>query len=393
MDFDAPTASRQPGSIDHLIGMLYDAAVDATRWRDLLASLARHFDAFAGDFIHYDMEDNRFSIHVRHGLDHVSTDVVARFQELAPEDPRFLAIRRQFASRPAALALHCRMMVTDEELHASRVYKEALLPAGIEYVLAAHIWHGPKLTSISAMRGPHGAAFGERERAEMGRLVPHLQRAVAIQRRLAELDFAARLSLDALDKVPSAIIVVDGLLRVHAANAAARRLLDRQDGLLVRDRALIVEDRRVHADLRSAVFAAVDGARDGKRALAADFSVRRARADGPLSIRLGTLWGNHLKFGLAPLAEPMAVLFVADPSEPIRPSPAAVRSFFGLTEAEADLVVAIASGSTLKVAAAALGRSVETCRTQLKSAFLKTGTARQADLVRLVLSTPSWVDP
>jgi DNA-binding CsgD family transcriptional regulator len=268
-----------------------------------------------------------------------------------------------------------------------------LRPAGIEYFVASHVFHDGKLTSMSVMRGPDDPVFTDREVSEMSRLVPHLQRAVAIQRRLAELDFGARMSLEALDKLPVGLLVVDATLGIRAANAPARRLLDAQDGLLSRERRLIVEDRRVHAELLAAVGAVIAGARDGREIPARSLSVRRARAEGALSIRLGTLWGNHLKFGLPPLAEPLAVLFVADPSEPLRPSPEAIRAFFGLTEAEAELAAALAAGRTLKGAAADLGRATETCRSQLKSAFQKTGTSRQADLIRLVLTSPSWIDP
>ena len=380
-------------SVDDLIGLLYDSAADAAKWNDLLRALAGHFRSFGSDLIHFDLDDNRFSMHLRHGFDHVPPSLVARFQELIPEDVRFLALRRRYGQRPAVVTVHCRMLVTDEELWACRCYREALQPAGIEYTLASHVIDGARLTTLAVMRGPSDPVFTETDHAEFHRLVPHLQRAVAIQRRLAELDFAARSSLDALDRIPTGIVVVDAELRVQAANAAARRLLDRQDGLLVREGRLIVEDRPVHAAMRAAVAAAIDGARDGRSPPERAFAIGGGRRSAAVSVRLGSLWGNHLKFGLAPLAEPLAVLFVAVPGEALRPSAAAIRVFLDLTEAEASLAAALAAGATLKDAACDLGRSQETCRSQLKSIFLKTGTARQADLVRHILSTPSWVDP
>lgn len=388
-----PAAPAAPTSIDGIVGLIYDAAIDATRWRDVLEMLARHFAGFAVDFIHFDTEDRRFAMHVRYGLDDVAEDLVARFQALVPEDPRFIELNRRYLHRPRAGAWHCRMLVTDDMLRGSRIYREVLRPAGIEYVMASHVCQEGVLTSVSVMRGPDDRVFTEREASEMSRLVPHLQRAVAIQRRLVELDFGARMSLEALDKVPIGLVVVDSTLNALAANAPARRLLDAQDGLIVRERRLIVEDRRVHAELLAAARAVIEDAREGKERVDRFFSIRRARADRHLSIRLGTLWGNHLKFGLPPLAEPLAVLFISDPAEPPRPSTEAIRAFFGLTEAEAQLAAALAAGRTLKAAAADLGRAMETCRSQLKGAFQKTGTVRQADLIRLILSSPSWIDP
>ena len=53
---------------------------------------------------------------------------------------------------------------------------------------------------------------------------------------------------------------------------------------------------------------------------------------------------------------------------------------FNLTRAEAGLVVHLATGISLKSSAKALGVGYETVRRHLKSAFLKTGTHRQAEL-------------
>jgi DNA-binding CsgD family transcriptional regulator len=54
---------------------------------------------------------------------------------------------------------------------------------------------------------------------------------------------------------------------------------------------------------------------------------------------------------------------------------------FHLSHAEARLVVHLVQGTSLKSSAKALGVKYGTVRTYLKSAFLKTGTHRQAELV------------
>ena len=52
---------------------------------------------------------------------------------------------------------------------------------------------------------------------------------------------------------------------------------------------------------------------------------------------------------------------------------------FHLTHAEARLVVHLVAGASLRSCAMALGIKYETARSYLKSAFLKTGTHRQAE--------------
>jgi DNA-binding CsgD family transcriptional regulator len=67
------------------------------------------------------------------------------------------------------------------------------------------------------------------------------------------------------------------------------------------------------------------------------------------------------------------------------PSPGSdlLRAAYGLTRAEARLAHALAEGASVGGAARRFAVSAETARSQLKAIFAKTGTGRQADLVRL----------
>jgi DNA-binding CsgD family transcriptional regulator len=67
------------------------------------------------------------------------------------------------------------------------------------------------------------------------------------------------------------------------------------------------------------------------------------------------------------------------------PQTAFIKNRFGLTPAEARLVLRLVSGDSLRSAAKALGVQYETVRTHLKSIFQKTETRRQAELVILVI--------
>jgi len=67
------------------------------------------------------------------------------------------------------------------------------------------------------------------------------------------------------------------------------------------------------------------------------------------------------------------------------PQTAFLKNRFGLTPAEARLVLRLMAGDSLRAAAKALDIQYETVRTHLKSIFQKTGTCRQAELVIVVV--------
>jgi len=88
----------------------------------------------------------------------------------------------------------------------------------------------------------------------------------------------------------------------------------------------------------------------------------------------------------APMVPPehRVALHIVPVSEP-GPFPAPVlQSLYGLTPSEARLAHALATRRNLTRAASDAGLTVTTARSYLKRVFLKTGTSRQAQLVRLL---------
>lgn len=81
------------------------------------------------------------------------------------------------------------------------------------------------------------------------------------------------------------------------------------------------------------------------------------------------------------------VIALSNAREPQELSPAAIASLFHLTPAEARLASALCQGISLDGYAQTRGLSVGTVRVQAKQIMAKTHTTRQADLVRLMLSS------
>jgi DNA-binding NarL/FixJ family response regulator len=65
-----------------------------------------------------------------------------------------------------------------------------------------------------------------------------------------------------------------------------------------------------------------------------------------------------------------------------------LRQLYGLSPAEARLALELTSGKSLEAAASRFCITTATARTQLRRLFAKTGTGRQADLIREILSGP-----
>ena len=88
--------------------------------------------------------------------------------------------------------------------------------------------------------------------------------------------------------------------------------------------------------------------------------------------------GRHADFELG------AVILLRDPEHVQVPPKRVMRDMFGLTVAEADVAVALASGHTLKEIARLRTCSLNTVRTLVSRVLQKTGCRRQAEVVRLL---------
>jgi DNA-binding CsgD family transcriptional regulator len=84
-----------------------------------------------------------------------------------------------------------------------------------------------------------------------------------------------------------------------------------------------------------------------------------------------------------------AIVFVSDPAQRVRPTPATLHALYGLTPAEYRLAMLLADGKEPNAIAEMIGVSRNTLKTQLAGIYRKTGTSRQAQLVGLLLQLPT----
>jgi DNA-binding CsgD family transcriptional regulator len=115
-------------------------------------------------------------------------------------------------------------------------------------------------------------------------------------------------------------------------------------------------------------------------------SVRAARPSGKTPYVLTVL---PLPPDYEPLTlfRPAVCVIIGDPAATTAPSSQRLQDAFGLTDAEARLVVLLLSGDDLRDAAAQLEITYGTARARLADIFQKTGTRPQAELLRVILSS------
>jgi DNA-binding CsgD family transcriptional regulator len=357
---------------------VYDASMNVERWPDTLALLTKMFGGMASQIGVSSRRPTDIAFLKVWGIpEDVLARHMSRYMALTPSDPR-IAMSTTFYK-----AAHCRQFVSDEVLWASEMYKQVLGPGGIEYSMAFCIPVDEGMMAVlSVMRGPRLAPFTGDDCLEFGRFAPHVARAIsmhgAFRRTCEELMTVKAL----LDGVPLGMMVVDND-ELKVANRAARAMLTEGDAMRLQNGRLSGANRRADADLQAAVGEALSG---GDQTVGVALPIDHAEPMRAVVRRL-----HPAAAGMVGATSNAVALYVTDPRKPIETQEEILQRLFGLTPREAAVLRILAEGEDLQAIAGGLGIAIETVRSHVKHIMDTTGASRQAELVRMVLSSPAWI--
>jgi len=168
------------------------------------------------------------------------------------------------------------------------------------------------------------------------------------------------------------------------SNPAAESLLREADGLFLQDNFLLATDPGSREPLRNLLL-------NARPPIPAAFEnppsrilpLNRSSSRHPLQLLASPLAQKHRSRSSADL-----VLLVTDPEKPVNLPDDALRALFGFTPAQVEVAIGLLMGYSLEEIASLRGVSVGTVRNQFKAMLSKTGTNRQGDLIRLLMTLP-----
>lgn len=204
-------------------------------------------------------------------------------------------------------------------------------------------------------------AFG----LETERLQRHAQQTIR-----AHGQTGMQLATLALDRVGSGLVIIDEKCTILEINALATSILAQDEALKNRNGLLVVTGASKSAF--DAALSRLQAEEDSASALVLDRGARQ-----PLLIQLARL--------AVSAGDSRFVVMITDPEQPPALSPQLAIELYGLTPTEAKIAVAIASGKRPDEVSAAFAIAQSTINFHLNNIFRKTGTARQSDLVALLV--------
>src|SRR5712671_6815271 len=343
--------------LSDLIGVIYDAAIDPSLWQCAIERAAYFVGGAGAALICKDVGARHAAIPHKLGFQRLP---VALFEPIYPAaEPHFLGdIEQPIATTD---------LIPFGELRRTELYRQWAQPQGLVDFLSAVV----DRTTVSAaifgvFRHERNGIVDDQARRQMRLIVPHIRRAVLIGRMFEFKAAEVATFVDTLDGLSAGMYLVDATGRLIHANAAGHALLGASDILSSASGRLVARDAQIDRTLRD-VFAA---AGQGDAAL------------GTKGIAVPLTSGARRRAGVVGTAA--AALFVRKATLAVPSASQAIGSAFKLTPTELRVLLAIVEVGGVPEVATAFGIADTTVRTHVTRLFEKTGTSRQADLVKLV---------
>lgn len=279
------------------------------------------------------------------------------------------------------------------EIESTAFYTEWLKPQGL-----APIWPaghtlvdeaGEPIGGFAVFRAEGQGPFTDEELASVSPFIPHFRRALHVHLALHGARTVQHAVAEALNRLPTGVMLLNKKREVVVRNRGADRIVSQDDGFRLDRNGPCAANARENAALQKLIADAMETHHRGALASTGFLSISRPSGRRPFALMVTPLLAVPAG---GVVSDAVVALFVSDPDAGRVSEAEVLAKLYALTHSEAEMVRLLALGLSLEEAASKRGVSMNTARSHLKHAFAKTGTSRQGELVRLVITGVGTID-
>ena len=357
---------------------LYEAPFNPSQWDEFLRLAAAATGGEAAALLLRDSGDAQ-SLVVRHW------SMAPKSKRRHQEDYSALNLWVQAVTKASDWLGASRQIVSLAELEQTEFYNDLFSRFEMPNGIFAVVERSPsRLASLSLYRSEEAGPFPEQAFDVVRSLCPHIRRAYRFHLHLAGSRNQRASLRTGLDSLAMGVILLASKGQIVTMNRAAERLLADNDSLEISREGLRARRPEESARLEKLIAQATAASED-EGLPSAGFLTVSSRNRSSLLLLVSPVRGLDVH-DVHPVR---AIVFLTDPAQRIRPNQSTLRALFGLTPAEYRLAMLLADGEQPTAIGKMIGVSRNTLKSQLSSIYRKTGTSRQAQLVRLLLQLPA----
>lgn len=370
-------------AIPELIRMLYDAVGDRKRWIASLQRMGQIFQSPVNVLYPQNLKTDAVNLHCSATSGYDPSFLQSYAAYYAAKNPFF---KCSDIARQAGRVVRTQEYVSTTELVGSEFYNDWMQPQKVWHGLQGIVHQqGSTVVTLGLVRHRNQPLFEEADERLLNQVTPHLRRAIQLHSRIDALRLTNQAALALLDQWSMGVFLVGENGQVLLMNSAAEKATAKRDGLIYENGHLRASRRRESDALRRLIATAVRAGRGELVHPGGSVNLTRLSLKQPWRLLVTPI---RVVDGLFLETRPSAAIFVGN-TEDGNPNPETLREIYRLTAAEAKVAALLMKGQSVKQAAEELRISMSTVRTHLARLLHKTGTRRQAELVRLLLTGPA----
>lgn len=379
---------------DELLHGIYAAALEPRLWQTVIAQIAAAWHAPRALLYSFSLASGAVGFSFAHNISAREMQIYAA--RSTATDPFVEAARSQgLLTEGCAHVGHD--LVPMAKLVTTDFYRDIWQPLGISQLCTGIVFDGTDSrkapTAISLYRSVDDPPFTEADRALLQRLLAHLSRSLGVMLHLRDRDLTVAATAAAFDRLPSGVVLLTQDLRVCHMNKVALAMVQRQDPVRLSEQVdgngptLTLPPSLQPLRLRFGAWLR-DAAQIGMSQDVEHFSnafVLSGEEGAPSCVlHAAPIVADAAAWSFAS-DRPRVVVVIYDLAH-IHVEPGQLCRLFALTSAEALAALQVLHGGSVAQMAARLLVSVNTFKSQLATAYEKTMTHRQTDLLKLLLS-------
>jgi DNA-binding CsgD family transcriptional regulator len=365
------------GTTSALIRNIYAAADDPNRWSTVLEQTRIILNARITAFLVSDKRLTEASIGFAVGEDQSTFDEYSR--HWATQDPWLTSqhelLRTHGATYDGAL------LVEPDKVKKTAFFNEFFLPRRLDHSLSATVEYNENVNTYLTSNYDSTGRAKDGERLEIIRtIVPHLQQALKLHRKLREAELDSRVRLELIERTKCGVVVFRESGKVLQMNREAERILALNDGLSWKG-SRVTADYTLNDQQMQRAAAIAKGLAQGKELRPVE-TVRIDRKSGkpPLFVQFVPITGQRQVFG----TPSFYLMLIVDSERPPGVPESWLVAHFGLTKTEARVAVGLVGDVELPELAQQYGMALETLRSHIKKVYLKCGVRNRSGLVNLL---------
>lgn len=369
-----------PEELSELLGSLYAAPLQPEKWQIFFDHLSRLTNISCGYLI--TGSESRGQEILAGGGFSFNPEVLQLYKEYYGRMDPFWA---PFLRNPRVTIIRGEELVSHNQLVKTEFYNDLLSKYDMESMTMLSC--SSTVDQIDVMpvwRRAQDDRMEEDSIALLRTILPHANTALQLRARLQTIEIQIPFSEMALDSMSIAAFLVSEKGYVHHMNKLAETFARRADGLRLNGTSLIATNPSENARLQLFFSGAARGNSGKAGPPGGALNISRRGMQPPLRIVVLPVPENYKSI----IRIPCALVFVSDPAASPKSRAVFIRMLYGLTPTESRLADLLLEGLELKGVADRLGLTIETARFHLKRVLAKTGSHRQAELMRLMLSLP-----